>query len=31
VKAIQYGKGTENKGRYNNPNIKVNEMIKAAK
>jgi flavodoxin/NAD-dependent dihydropyrimidine dehydrogenase PreA subunit len=31
VKAIQYGKGTEKKERYNNPNIKVNEMIKAAK
>ncbi|MBC8060278.1 MAG: 4Fe-4S ferredoxin [Clostridiaceae bacterium] len=26
VKAIQYGKGTENKGRYKNPNINVNEM-----
>lgn len=26
VNAIQYGKGTENKGRYKNPNINVNEM-----
>lgn len=26
VKAIQYGKGTENKGRYKNPNITVDEM-----
>lgn len=26
VKAIQYGKGTESKGRYKNPNITINEM-----
>jgi ferredoxin len=26
AKAIQYGKGTENKERYKNPNINVNEM-----
>lgn len=26
TKAIQYGKGTENKGRYKNPDISVNEM-----
>jgi ferredoxin len=26
TKAIQYGKGTESKGRYMNPNINVNEM-----
>jgi ferredoxin len=26
VKAIQYGKGTEKKGRYTNPNISVDEM-----
>jgi ferredoxin/flavodoxin len=25
VKAIQYGKGTENKGRYSNPNINIHE------
>ena len=30
VKAIQYGKGTEMKGRYTNPTVKVNEMIKSA-
>jgi len=28
VQAIEYGKKTLNKGRYNNPNIKVNEMFK---
>lgn len=27
VKAIQYGKNTENKGRYTNPNVKVEEMF----
>lgn len=27
VKAVQYGKGTEKKGRYSNPNIKVSEMM----
>lgn len=27
TKAIQYGKGTEKKGRYKNPNIKVKDMI----
>lgn len=26
VKAIQYGKGTEKKGRYRNPNVNVSEM-----
>lgn len=26
VKAIQYGKGTEKKGRYKNPNININEL-----
>lgn len=26
VKAIQYGKGTESKGRYKNPNVTVDEM-----
>jgi NAD-dependent dihydropyrimidine dehydrogenase PreA subunit len=26
VKAIQFGKGTEKKGRYKNPNIKISEM-----
>jgi ferredoxin len=26
-KAVQYGKGTEKKGRYRNPNIKLEEMI----
>jgi NAD-dependent dihydropyrimidine dehydrogenase PreA subunit/flavodoxin len=28
VKAIQFGKGTEKKGRYKNPNVKVSEMMK---
>ena len=28
AKAIQYGKDTEKKGRYTNPNIKINEMVK---
>lgn len=28
VQAIEYGKKTQGKGRYNNPNIKVNEMYK---
>ncbi|QHQ60639.1 4Fe-4S ferredoxin [Anaerocolumna sedimenticola] len=27
AKAIQYGKATENKGRYTNPNISVNEFV----
>lgn len=27
VSAIQYGKGTERKGRYRNPNVSVDEMI----
>lgn len=27
VKAIQYGKGTEKKGRYTNPNINIDEII----
>lgn len=27
VKAIQFGKGTERKGRYINPNVKISEMI----
>lgn len=27
VKAIQYGKATENKGRYINPNVRINEII----
>jgi ferredoxin len=27
VKAVQFGKGTEKKGRYKNPNIKVSEMM----
>ncbi|MBB6630771.1 EFR1 family ferrodoxin [Clostridium algidicarnis] len=26
VQAIQYGKGTENKGRYKNPNVTIDEM-----
>ncbi|MFL0246045.1 EFR1 family ferrodoxin [Candidatus Clostridium stratigraminis] len=31
VNAIQYGKGTVKKGRYKNPNIAVNELIKFKK
>jgi ferredoxin len=31
VKAVQLGKGTEKKGRYKNPNVKVSEMIIGAK
>lgn len=27
VRAVQYGKGTERKGRYKNPNVSVEEMI----
>lgn len=27
TKAIQFGKGTEKKGRYTNPNISINEML----
>lgn len=27
TKAIQYGKGTQGKGRYRNPNVKVEEMM----
>lgn len=27
VKAIQYGKGTEKKGRYKNPKVSIAEMI----
>jgi hypothetical protein len=26
VKAIQYGKGTEKKGRYTNPNVSIGEL-----
>ncbi|SUY47595.1 4Fe-4S ferredoxin [Clostridium putrefaciens] len=26
VQAIQYGKGTESKGRYKNPNVSIDEM-----
>lgn len=28
AKAIQFGKGTKNKGRYVNPNVKLSEMLK---
>lgn len=28
TKAVQYGKGTENKGRYKNPNVSLNEISK---
>lgn len=28
VKAVQYGKGTENKGRYKNPNVRTDEMFR---